>query len=192
MEKGLITSQITEGEIIENKYTLNDNWDIWLLTNKRIIRYKTGTESIFEDLDYKHIVSIRLVEIGHLWLLIFGIPALLIGLYLLSYNRTMEITLTILTIIGIFFIIVGIILIFAAFLKDRKCEIIAHGTKWITNGNPRELTRNIRSHLSPFSLPLTSLSGIMTKEEEKMFCSNCGGEISIDFKFCKSCGNKLK
>lgn len=189
MEKGLITSQIAEGEIIENKYALNDNWDIWLLTNKRIIRYKTGTKSIFEDLDYKHIVSIRLVEIGHLWLLIFGIPALLIGLYLffLSYRTTMEII-----IICLLFIIVGIIIICAAFLKDRKCEIIAHGTKWITNGNPRELTRNIRSHLSPFSLPLTSLSEIMAKEEEKMFCSNCGEKISVDFKFCKCCGNKLK
>lgn len=80
MEKGFITSQITEGEVIENKYALNDNWDIWLLTDKRIIRYKTGTESILEDSYYKHIISIRLVEIRYLWLLIFGIPTLLIGL----------------------------------------------------------------------------------------------------------------
>lgn len=84
-----------------------------------------------------------MVEIGYIWLLIFGIPALLIGLYLLLYN-IMEITLNI---IGAFFIIVGIILIFAAFLKDRKCEIIAHGTKWITKGNPRELIRDIRNHI---------------------------------------------
>lgn len=142
MEKGFITSQITEDEIIENKYALNDNWDIWLLTNKRIIRYKTGTESIFEDLDYKHITSIRMIEINHLWLLIFGIPALLIGLWLLMYSRAGETT-----IIGLFLTIVGIILIFAAFSKDRKCEIIAHGTKWATIGNPRELTRDIRNHM---------------------------------------------
>lgn len=51
MEKGLITSQMVEGEIIESKYALDDEWDIWLLTNKRIIRYKTGSESVFEDLD---------------------------------------------------------------------------------------------------------------------------------------------
>ncbi len=62
MEKGIITSQMVEGEIIESKYTLDDEWDIWLLTNKRIIRYKTGSESVFEDLDYRHIVSIRLVD----------------------------------------------------------------------------------------------------------------------------------
>lgn len=143
MEKDFIVSQTTEDEIIENKYTLNDSWDIWLITNKRIIRYKTGAESIFEDLDYKHIISIRLVEIRYLWLLIFGIPTLLIGLSLLvSYGKTTEIT-----VIGLFLIIVGIILICAAFLKDRKCEIIAHGTKWVTKGNPRELTRDIRNHM---------------------------------------------
>jgi hypothetical protein len=187
MGNGLIKSQITDGEVIEGQY--NDEWSIWLLTNKRIIRYyKTGAESVFEDLDYRYIVSIRIVEIGHIWRLVFGIPVLLIGLWFLMYS-TRD---TIATSIGLILTIVGIILIWAALLKDRNCEIIAHGTKpWITNGNLRGLTRDIRNHLAPFSLPLTSLSEIMVKDEEKTFCSNCGGKISIYYKFCRHCGNKL-
>lgn len=43
------------------------------------------------------------------------------------------------TIIG--FTIVGIILIGAAFLKDRKIA------QWITKGDPSELTRDIRNHI---------------------------------------------
>lgn len=135
--------QILEDEIIENKYKYS-GWN-WLLTNKRIIRYKTGMENIFEDLDYKYIVSVRLIEIRYIWLLVFGIPTLLIGLWLssISYNNTEDIIVVIYSIL----ILTGIILTFLALLKNRKCEIIAHGTKWVTKGNPRELTRDIRRHM---------------------------------------------
>ncbi len=50
-------------------------------------------------------------------------------------------------VIGLFLTIICIIIIIGAFLKDRKCEIIARGAKWVTKGNPSELTRNIRNHI---------------------------------------------
>jgi len=84
-DMNFVTSQLCPGENIEYEYIQDTKHGI-VLTNKRMIRYRDDWFSKkIEDIDYRHIISVSMVEINYYWLLILSIPMLIIGFNFL-YN----------------------------------------------------------------------------------------------------------
>lgn len=131
-----VTSQLCPDENIEYEY-MQDTKNGIILTNKRMIRYRDDWFSKkIEDIDYKHIISVSMIENNYYWLLIISIPMLIIGSNFL-YS------------IGIWIFIIGIVLtIIATIYKERYCHIIAFNIVWKIRTYDRGLTRDIRRYIS--------------------------------------------
>lgn len=131
----LVISQLCPGENVEYEY-IKDTKNGILLTNKRIIQYRDDWFSKkIEDIDYRHIISVSMVEINYYWLLIVSIPMVIIGF---NFLRDM----------GILFFIIGLALtIIAIFYKERYCRIIAHDVVWKIRMYDRGLTRDVRRYI---------------------------------------------
>lgn len=114
-------------EIIEGGYYVNNNH--LSITNKRIILYGYRPYKFIQDLDYKHIVSIKFVEINYLWRLILAIPLLLTGIIFTMGNKNQN---DLINLIGIIIIGLAIILIITAFVKETYLQIFTtdHKVNW--------------------------------------------------------------
>jgi hypothetical protein len=94
-------------------------------TNKRVIRFDQGRLSFgsgwFQDLDYKHIVSIKIREQGYFWLL-FIVLLILIGVAILYFFKAPD---------GLiyFLIFLAIILVILSFLRTTFIEFYAPSIK---------------------------------------------------------------
>lgn len=133
----IASSQISEDEIIQNQYHL-DKFS-YITTNKRLIRHRSDE---FEDLGYKHIISVRLKQTTNMRLTIFGIFLLLIGVTSFLYIPGSYVISMIFSISGIMLIIAGIL------SKDRYTEIIAPGLIWKEEGKAgNRLIKDIREHM---------------------------------------------
>lgn len=151
MADKFVLTQLLPGEEIKYEYSSRQASVIWysdvtwIATNKRIIKYvkEPFIGRSFQDLDYKHIISIDLIEKRNPWLLIISIFLAMLGIgiqfQIIYFSTAKELGLVdILKIVSYLFIFIAIILaILAVFLKVTYCKFNASSIRkeeWIVIG----------------------------------------------------------